>query len=710
MMYEYETFLKKAQTAAEQGDLEQAIKHYTASLANSGENQGKVLWELAFFLFSLGNYAEALECFVKCHGLNYRSQEVVDIIMEAYYEPNTEEFKLNYERNVDLLSRYPYITKQEFPDFSSLRRRFIPFSDSEFVAYDLQSKEFTYRVDLNPNATYSDTFKPNDVVISVEEYNVARVGRLAEETEDSQLLLTMKMPLYMYYHSFDKFLHCLQLWDLRQLLKPERIVFLFGKPELDDWFANPKVFIPSYILHLSADPQLHRYFVQKLENNIDKMQTLEKSLNNYYRGITLKEIVDKVKSRKLKILFVTSRFTTALQFYIRDCALACEQLGIDNFVLIEEADIFRNTRLSWLEVLDSFRPDMVFIIDHFRYENEWLPANILFVSWIMDPLDNIMSKETPAKLTPREYVLNLFISNREFTQLGYPAEKLIDSVTPTNPAIYKHYPLTDREFTDYSTDICIVSNAGNPETGLQQMLKPYVEVKNYELIEMAFRGIYQEVYDQAYHESPFYTVQEFETLLRKWFKRYGVIAAEDSFSGLAQNFRNIVGYRIMRSVPIEWLHERGHLMKLWGKEWTDHHKLFSYAMGVAQNGEVLSKIINASKIVLGTNPGVTAHPRVFETILSNSFYLGVNIPEEHDWANLRKYFIENEEIVFFNGREDLYQKVDYYLAHEEERARIIAKGQKKIKEQFTYKAMMSRVLDEIGERLGKVKENEKDEC
>ncbi len=75
--------------------------------------------------------------------------------------------------------------------------------------------------------------------------------------------------------------------------------------------------------------------------------------------------------------------------------------------------------------------------------------------------------------------------------------------------------------------------------------------------------------------------------------------------------------------------------------------------------------------------GMSTHPRVFETILSGSFYIGMKIPEEYDAANITHFLKEGEDIVFAYGKDDLYKKIDYYLEHEDERKRIVENRQEK---------------------------------
>ena len=58
-----------------------------------------------------------------------------------------------------------------------------------------------------------------------------------------------------------------------------------------------------------------------------------------------------------------------------------------------------------------------------------------------------------------------------------------------------------------------------------------------------------------------------------------------------------------------------------------------------------------------------------------------------------KYFSIGEECVVYENIEDLYAKVAYYLAHEEERKAIAEAGFKRVKRDFTFKERLEKMLN-----------------
>lgn len=64
-------------------------------------------------------------------------------------------------------------------------------------------------------------------------------------------------------------------------------------------------------------------------------------------------------------------------------------------------------------------------------------------------------------------------------------------------------------------------------------------------------------------------------------------------------------------------------------------------------------------------------------------------------AELPLYFVNGEDLVWFRSRSELFELVDYYLEHEDERRRIAENGYRKVKEFHDYTSR----IDEIAEYI-----------
>ena len=118
-----------------------------------------------------------------------------------------------------------------------------------------------------------------------------------------------------------------------------------------------------------------------------------------------------------------------------------------------------------------------------------------------------------------------------------------------------------------------------------------------------------------------------------------------------------------------------------------------------QVGEATSFIYAGTKINLnialkGTEGGTTQ--RIMDIMGAGGFVL-TNYCEE-----TAELFEEDKEIVMFRTPEELIQKVDYYLEHEEEREQIARAGHEKAMNDYTYEKKIKRLLDWVTEDEGGV--------
>lgn len=146
--------------------------------------------------------------------------------------------------------------------------------------------------------------------------------------------------------------------------------------------------------------------------------------------------------------------------------------------------------------------------------------------------------------------------------------------------------------------------------------------------------------------------------------------------------------------------ERTFLMELLAQQYDIH--LYTRATEYVPDGvrrfpaidagtEVL-KVYYASKINLNITlrsiaSGVPA--RVFDIMSVGGFVIS-NWQEE-----IPELFVEDEEIVTYKTPEELIDKADYYLRHENERIRIGVNGYRKVKEQHTYEKRLAKIISII---------------
>lgn len=64
-------------------------------------------------------------------------------------------------------------------------------------------------------------------------------------------------------------------------------------------------------------------------------------------------------------------------------------------------------------------------------------------------------------------------------------------------------------------------------------------------------------------------------------------------------------------------------------------------------------------------------------------------------ADFYDFFVPGEDMAVFESKEDLINKCDYYLEHDNERRQIAANGFGKVNEFHTYKVRLKEIFDVV---------------
>lgn len=113
-------------------------------------------------------------------------------------------------------------------------------------------------------------------------------------------------------------------------------------------------------------------------------------------------------------------------------------------------------------------------------------------------------------------------------------------------------------------------------------------------------------------------------------------------------------------------------------------------MGYIDYNEKMPHVFRGSKINLNITlrsilSGIPL--RCLDIMGAGGFLLSNYQPE------LAEFFIDGKEMIMYTGRQDLLDKVNYYLENEEERIEIAINGHKKIQQEFSYDIVLDRIWD-----------------
>ncbi|MDO5572636.1 MAG: DUF3880 domain-containing protein [bacterium] len=135
-----------------------------------------------------------------------------------------------------------------------------------------------------------------------------------------------------------------------------------------------------------------------------------------------------------------------------------------------------------------------------------------------------------------------------------------------------------------------------------------------------------------------------------------------------------------------------HQVKMYSRENHPYLAATTYC-GTAQYNTEMPKIFKLSKINLNINLKIsqTGLPLRAIDILGAGGFLLTNYQKEYE-----EHFVSGRDIVIYDSIEDAVAKADYYLAHEEERARIAHNGYEIAKEHYSYEHLIAVLLQTVG--------------
>lgn len=574
-------------------------------------------------------------------------------------------------------------------------------------------------------------------------------------------------PLYFLVQDVERLWTAMHLHEWRGLLADNR-THLFVGPNAtqqlrETLLANARLVWPR--LSVTIEHSLWREgetldtFLRSINSDIAaRLQTLTHRNNTASAAMSAIEVARGLRSdRPLRVMGITSRYTTFLQHSMRDWLDAFSRLGHETHLVIERADHEVMNNVVYTQAVADFRPDLVVIIDHYRAELAAIPATIPCVMWVQDQLPNICSAKGGAAQADRDYCLG-FGRLQLSRKFGYPADRYMPATVPVNESRFTPAPLTDEERSQYACDVSFVTHASTPADVLVKAEMKKIGGDAQRLIGDVFERLRAIYADGNSLTQPILLRRLIETSLLD--TKTSVDAP--SLAYLMDFFQQKVNNALFRHQSIEWLVEMDVNLRLYGNGWESHPTLARYARGPANNQTQLSAICRASKINLQATPHGAVHQRLFEGLAAGGFFLirqcpgdliervyrklyewcmqhnvrsneqirSSTSPEVQQWLREAEHLIgvspfdpdynlcdnlelshdgefirsagaiwDDYDAVAFNSRDELQQRVTRYLNDTDARQSIACSMREKVLERFTYVSTTERLVDFIATDL-----------
>ncbi len=322
----------------------------------------------------------------------------------------------------------------------------------------------------------------------------------------------------------------------------------------------------------------------------------------------------------LRILGLTSRFTTVLQYSMRDLKVAFDRLGCECRLLIEPNDHDLLPPVRTAELIETFRPDMVFAIDHLRTEyQEVVPENMPFVCWIQDRMPSLFRPEAGRGVGPFEFVIGHGFPEC-LTTYGYPADRFWPCVIPTDPERMVDPEEVPEDLEPYVCDVMYATNATATPSELHAEYREHFEGRALTFVDAAHETLMSVVRDPSFCGD-----YDFEGLIRRVEREIGVAILDPSAKSEILGMQRFIAHQYLREEAIRaaarWADETGGRFHLYGQGWQARPEFARFAKGPVEHGRPLGRAFRGAKISLhaGCNPAL--HQRVLDGLCAGGFFL-----------------------------------------------------------------------------------------
>ena len=217
--------IELARKSAALGSVKDAQRVYALAIQQSSDPR-ELLEAALYILQSGGDYRISYTCLRNMYNQGYFCEDILPVMIEAFYKPNVRELKSRYERNCRRLKKYPYLFRKDFPSFEELPVLFFPYDDHGFVPYYPDRQRFGDYINFNNPVISRNFFKDLEKPILAgdvySQYELEYLHDTVRKSED----VGRENHIYLHYTEWKTFCACLQCLNMRPLLDDQKLVFL----------------------------------------------------------------------------------------------------------------------------------------------------------------------------------------------------------------------------------------------------------------------------------------------------------------------------------------------------------------------------------------------------------------------------------------------------------------------------------------------------
>jgi hypothetical protein len=432
-------------------------------------------------------------------------------------------------------------------------------------------------------------------------------------------------PLYFLARDLERFWVVLHLHDWSKLLADPRVKLFVGTDAVEQCQRSmiENTHIPWAKLCVTVDPALWptNVSVDSLWQTAHqaantRMHQLSKQIETMYAGCDVKSIIRRLRGETMRVMGITSHYTTFLKYSMGDWLQAFDAMGHQTLLVKEAADHEVTNPVYFGQAIVDFKPDLILMIDHYRAEIAGLPRQIPCVMWVQDNLPNIFSAKAGSAQGPRDFCLG-FGRLQMRDRYGYPEQRFMPAQVGVNEMRFAPQKLTQSDLDIYSCDISFVSHASAPATALLTEQINRADAMGRKLLLDVFEQM-RAVYDAGQVIAHASMISQ---MIEQALEQQKIQIDQPSKQTVFDFFNNRINNAFFRHQALTWAAEGGAKLHIWGRGWEHHPRFAKYAKGVACNHSQLCKIYQASKINLQVTPFGAVHQRLLDGLAAGGFFL-----------------------------------------------------------------------------------------
>lgn len=386
-----------------------------------------------------------------------------------------------------------------------------------------------------------------------------------------------------------------------------------------------------------AEPILTRH----VETQQTQINELRDALNRRYSNRDAAHWADRFESAlsgespALRVLSITCRFTTVLQFATRDALAALESIGCETRVVIEPDDQSHISPIGALRAIRDFEPDLVLLIDHTRVSQPGiLIDNLPVLTWIQDRLPWLFDPKVGQALGNLDFVMGQ--SRRDLVgRYDYPADRFMACDMATDVVQLKAPLPNGLDASRLDCEIAFATHASETPADFAAARMAECDNPNGRAILEAI----QRNLNVRQRDGMLNGALNFNVFVAEIEASLGASLTATARDGLIDQFARPLAERMIRQETLRWAanwaRATGGRLHIYGDGWDKHPKFAGFARGTIEHGPELGEAFRRAKVNLHSGCNLSLHQRVLDGLSAGGFFLArrhagdVGLPVKH---------------------------------------------------------------------------------